>query len=129
MFLLSSDTSTDRVVQIITYLGGRYIQTHEYVQMISITISTFAAEATHLLTASPKRTEKFLGAIACGMWILKPTYLDAYEKAGKWVSEEAYEWCEVDPKSRIDGSVIRRRRIEGSPVFVGARYSLELIVT
>ena len=84
MFLLSSDTSTDRVVQIITYLGGRYIQTHEYVQMISITISTFAAEATHLLTASPKRTEKFLGAIACGMWILKPTYLDACEKAGKW---------------------------------------------
>ena len=128
MFLLSSDASTDRAVEVITHLGGRYIQMHEYIRMISITISTFTAEATHFLTASPKRTEKFLGAIACGMWILKPTYLDVCEKAGRWVYEEAYEWCEVDPKSRIDGAIIRRRRTEGLPVFAGARYSLELIV-
>ena len=123
MFLLSGDIAADRAVRIIASLGGRYIQMHEYVQNTFITVSTFNAEATHFLTGSPKRTEKFLGAIACGMWILKPSYLDDCEKAGKWLSEEAYEWYEVDPKSRIDGAIIRRRRIEGSSLFAGARYS------
>ena len=62
------------------------------------------------------------------MWVLKPDYLEASKKIGKWANEEDYEWCEVDPKSRIDGASIRHWRKEGGTAFVGARYQFRYTV-
>lgn len=87
-----------------------------------ITLSTFSPEATHFIIASPKRTEKYLGAVACGLWILKPEYLEASRAAGRWVNEEEYEWSTADSKSNISGNSIRRLRKEGGIVFKGAKY-------
>ena len=72
--------------------------------------------------ATPKRTEKFLGAVACGLWVLRPEYLEAGRNAGRWLPEEAFEWREVNKSSRIDGESIRRLREEGGVVFKGARW-------
>ena len=83
--------------------------------------STFSPEATHFIIPFPKRTEKYLGAVACGMWILRPEYLTASKAVGRWVNEEEYEWCTADSKSNITGTSIRRLRKEGGTVFRGAK--------
>ena len=90
---------------------------HKY----SVIRSTFSPEATHFIIPSPKRTEKYLGAVACGMWILRPEYLEASKAVGRWVNEEEYEWCTADSKSNITGTSIRRLRKEGGTVFRGAK--------
>ncbi|KNB42549.1 hypothetical protein JH06_3800 [Blastocystis sp. subtype 4] len=113
VFLLSSEGLED-ATEIITQLGGRVIQTHD----------TFSPEATHFIIPSPKRTEKYLGAVACGMWILRPEYLTASKAVGRWVNEEEYEWCTADSKSNITGTSIRRLRKEGGTVFRGAKIVL-----
>ena len=66
--------------------------------------------------------EKYLGAVACGLWILKPDYLEDSKKAGKWLNEEDYEWTETDKKSRIDGSSIRKWREKGGKAFADSKY-------
>ncbi|KAK8824812.1 hypothetical protein WA538_005478, partial [Blastocystis sp. DL] len=114
VFLLSSELPADTAIDTIRQLGGRCIQTHD----------AFAPGATHFIMATPKRTEKFLGAVACGLWVLRPEYLEASRNAGRWLPEEAFEWREVNKSSRIDGESIRRLRKEGGVVFKGARIVL-----
>ena len=82
----------------------------------------FTTKATHFITLFPKRTEKYLGAVTLGMWILQPSYLEECKKAGRWIDEESFEWRETVPNSKIDGASIRRLREEGGKIFNGARY-------
>lgn len=89
--------------------------------------SSFSPGATHFITTLPKRTEKYLGAVAMGLWILRPSYLDACKAAGTWIDEEAFEWRELDENSVIDGQSICRLRMEGGKVFAGARYAIRNI--
>ncbi|XP_046384565.1 DNA topoisomerase 2-binding protein 1 [Ischnura elegans] len=54
--------------------------------------TNFDTSATHLITLRPARSEKLLGSIASGIWVLHPKYLDASVAEGAFVEEEAYEW-------------------------------------
>jgi len=47
---------------------------------------------THLIIKEPNRGEKYLAAIASGVWVLKPEYMEESIKQGKFVNEEDYEW-------------------------------------
>lgn len=86
-----------------------------------ISPSVFDPAATHFLISDPKRTEKFLGSVACGLWILKPEYIKACEEAGRWVEEAAFEWTAVDAKSKIDGASIAKWRRQGGRAFEKAK--------
>ncbi|EFA81773.1 BRCT domain-containing protein [Heterostelium album PN500] len=53
-------------------------------------------KTTHLIVCLPKRSEKFLCALAAGIWCLKPTFLDAIIATNQPVDEAAYEWTTAD---------------------------------
>ena len=95
-----------------------------FIHIFYFTHSTFDLTATHFIISNPKRTEKFLGAVAKGIWILKPEYLYDSEKAGYWLNEEDYEWKQTNPKSRIDGSSIERWRQQQGHAFQNKRFLL-----
>ena len=78
-----------------------------------------------MILSSPKRTEKYLGAVACGLWVLKPEYLEDCAKEGKWLDEEPYEWSETSEKSRIVGSSISRWRKRGGGAFNDTKWICE----
>ena len=42
-----------------------------------------------LLQVQPKRSEKLLAALAAGLWLLNPDWIDASAKG--WANEEDYE--------------------------------------
>lgn len=86
--------------------------------------STFDSRATHFIISTPKRTEKYLGAVACGLWVLKPDYLEDCKKEGKWLNEEEYEWKEAESNSKIDGSSIHKWREKGGKAFENAKLLL-----
>ncbi|CAD6184972.1 unnamed protein product [Caenorhabditis auriculariae] len=51
-------------------------------------------DSTHLLCTKLIRGTKQLAMVAAGKWCLVPEYMDACVKAGRWLPEEGYEWCE-----------------------------------
>ncbi|XP_069938324.1 DNA topoisomerase 2-binding protein 1 isoform X2 [Cherax quadricarinatus] len=53
---------------------------------------TFDPHITHIVTRKPSRSERHLGAIASGKWMLRCKYLDDSVKSGYFVKEEPYEW-------------------------------------
>ncbi|KAK8816505.1 hypothetical protein WA556_001449 [Blastocystis sp. ATCC 50177/Nand II] len=106
IFLFSGDTTPTTISQI-EALHGKVIQTHD----------RFDSTATHFVTPSPKRTEKFLGSVACGLWVVKPSYLDECQKQGRFVEEGEFEWRDVEPGCNIDGGSIRRWRERGGKAF------------
>ena len=114
VFLLSGDVPPDAPA-IISRLGGTSLPAR----------GPFTAGATHLLTGSLRRTEKYLGAVACGLWVVKPSFLTACEQAGTWVDETPFEWDEAAADSHIDPACIRRRRREGGGAFQGARWDCD----
>lgn len=54
---------------------------------------TWGKGFTHLICDKPTKTGKCLAAIACGSWVLRPSFvLDSVEN-GAWLPEEQYEWA------------------------------------
>ena len=49
-------------------------------------------DATHIVAQKLSRTEKMLGSIASGKWVLHPSYIDACLAADKVLGEESFEW-------------------------------------
>jgi hypothetical protein len=47
---------------------------------------------THLITAEPKNTLKFLCALAAGVHAVRPDYVTQSARAGKWLSEAHFAW-------------------------------------
>jgi hypothetical protein len=47
---------------------------------------------THVVVYQPSRSVKFLCALAAGVWILSPSWVDASERAGFVIDPSAYEW-------------------------------------
>ncbi|XP_076054847.1 mutagen-sensitive 101 isoform X2 [Oratosquilla oratoria] len=88
IFILSGMTDNERIhyTKIIEDLGGEVSQA-----------PAFDPLGTHIITAKPSRSEKHLGAIAAGKWILCPRYLQACIEEHKFVKEDEYEWG--NPKS------------------------------
>lgn len=75
----------------------------------------FDSTCTHVIAHKPIRSEKYLGACAMGIWVLKSSYLDACQKAGRFVREEPYEWSAADatnPRERDLLEAARRWRLK-----------------
>lgn len=126
MFLLSSDAFTTDITHTIEQLGGVVINSNRFYFPLHITRSSFDPRATHYITASLKRTEKHLGAVACGLWVLKPEYVEKCRNEGRWVDEEEFEWRESDREGKIDGASIRFWREQKKKAFEGAKCVLLL---
>ncbi|XP_063890683.1 DNA topoisomerase 2-binding protein 1 [Helicoverpa armigera] len=81
-FMLSSNVDNrDDIISMIAHLGGEVCEGAE-----------LDPEATHLLCAAPGRSEKMLGSIAAGRWVLHPVYVAKSRAAGTFLPEEEYEW-------------------------------------
>ena len=126
VFLLSSDAFTTDITHTIEQLGGVVINSNRFYFPLHITRSSFDPRATHYITASLKRTEKHLGAVACGLWVLKPEYVEKCRNEGRWVDEEEFEWRESDREGKIDGASIRFWREQKKKAFEGAKCALLL---
>uniref|UniRef100_A0A336KB18 CSON006828 protein n=1 Tax=Culicoides sonorensis TaxID=179676 RepID=A0A336KB18_CULSO len=83
-FMFTSITEEDklRYMKIVEDLGA---------QNINITAG-FNKACTHLVFERPNRGEKVMAAIAAGKCCLMPLYLEDSLKAGKFLSQEEYEW-------------------------------------
>ncbi|KAH6811238.1 transcription coactivator [Perilla frutescens var. frutescens] len=81
-------------------LSGHRLQRKEFQQVIKRLKGrvcrdshNWSYQGTHLIVPDPiRRTEKFFAAAASGSWILKTDYLTASNEAGRFLSEEPYEW-------------------------------------
>ncbi|CAG9576231.1 unnamed protein product [Danaus chrysippus] len=81
-FMLSSNVDNrEEIAAMIQCLGGEVSDSPE--------LDLFA---THLLCAAPGRSEKMLGSVAAGKWILHPAYISRSRAAGRFLEEEEYEW-------------------------------------
>jgi len=63
----------------------------EAVKKLGGTISPegqYDANATHMLAVKVSRSEKMLGSVAAGKWVLHPSYVSASLEAGKWLEEK-----------------------------------------
>ncbi|XP_071442261.1 DNA topoisomerase 2-binding protein 1-A [Hetaerina americana] len=99
-FMFSSMDETEKVKYkaLVENLGGQ----------VCVDVS-FDTTATHLITWRPARSEKLLGSIASGIWVLHPKYLDASRMEGKFVEEELYEWG--NPKGIVPVPTVEIERI------------------
>ncbi|KAI9101090.1 hypothetical protein DFS34DRAFT_613126 [Phlyctochytrium arcticum] len=94
-FQLSGFPRADRIrmAKTVVSLGGIVLQG-----------DVWNLECSHLVASKPARTEKPLAAMASGGWVLKPQYLDASARAGKFVDEVLYEWTannDTPPEDRL----------------------------
>lgn len=92
--MLSNVEDRDSYVKMIMDLGG---------QVSDKTV--FDSTATHLICGKPARSEKLLGSIASGKWVLHKSFIDASCRAGTFVKEEEYEWG--NPKAKELWSQLR----------------------
>lgn len=58
--------------------------------------STCEPNATHVIAQKIARSEKMLGSIASGKWLLHPSYMIDSKNAGKLLPENSYEWGSDD---------------------------------
>jgi topoisomerase (DNA) II binding protein 1 len=54
--------------------------------------------STHMLAVKVSRSEKMLGSVAAGNWVLHHTYVSASIEAGQWLDERKYEWGNMENK-------------------------------
>ena len=45
----------------------------------------FSTSCTHLIVGKPSRSEKYLGALASGKWLLRKSFMEASRQAGHFV--------------------------------------------
>ncbi|RVE52086.1 hypothetical protein evm_003364 [Chilo suppressalis] len=81
-FMLSSNVDNrEEIMEMIQHLGGEVCEGAE-----------LDPEVTHLLCAAPGRSEKMLGSIAAGKWVLHPAYVVRSRTNGSFLQEEEFEW-------------------------------------
>ncbi|CAK1600310.1 unnamed protein product [Parnassius mnemosyne] len=81
-FMLSSNVDNrEEITSMILHLGGVVSEGAELDPL-----------ATHLLCAAPGRSEKMLGSVAAGRWVLHPAYVARSRAAGTFLQEEEFEW-------------------------------------
>ena len=54
----------------------------------------FKSYCTHIIASKLTKSEKVLGGMATGKWILHPDYVHDSYTAGNWLDEEQYEFCD-----------------------------------
>ncbi|KAJ0181462.1 hypothetical protein K1T71_003547 [Dendrolimus kikuchii] len=81
-FMLSSNVDNrEEIIEMVLHLGGAISDGAE-----------LDVAATHLLCAAPGRSEKMLGSVAAGKWVLHPAYVARSGAANRFLPEEEYEW-------------------------------------
>ncbi|CAH2069106.1 unnamed protein product, partial [Iphiclides podalirius] len=81
-FMLSSNVDNrEELASMIVHLGGVVCEGAE-----------LDPSATHLLCSAPGRSEKMLGSVAAGRWVLHPAYITRSRAAGHFLEEEEFEW-------------------------------------
>ena len=65
--------------------------------------SAYDPKCTHVVMLGIMRSEKTLGALAAGRWLLKEEWVSASREAGVWVAEAPYEWHEEGDASQPFG--------------------------
>ena len=63
---------------------------------------------THLILREPYATEKTLSAIAAGVWLLVPAYVERSLEAGRLLPEADFDWSAQDLSSYSNSSSRRR---------------------
>ena len=86
--------------------------------------------ATHIVAQKLSRSEKMLGSIASGKWVLHPSYMVECMLVGKLLHEEVYEWGDPDRRfvrpdmSELEKALAaasRRSRLRKVKTFAGFR--------
>lgn len=73
-------------------LGGEIVSSEYY-----------EPRCTHVISARPATTEKYLCAVAAGKHVLHPSYIEDSFQQGSFLPVEEYEWCAaVDGMESID---------------------------
>ncbi|KAL3531526.1 hypothetical protein ACH5RR_010848 [Cinchona calisaya] len=88
-------------------------------------------QATHFIVPDPiRRTEKFFAAAASGRWILKTDYLTASNEAGRFLTEEPYEWHKkgLSEDGAINLEAPRKWRLLRERTGHGAFYKMRIII-
>lgn len=87
VFMFAGGIEEKEMQEAVAKLGGE-VNTKGY----------FEPSTTHIITAKVNRSEKMLGCIAAGRWVLHPSYLKDSLDAGLWLQEENYEWGNPENK-------------------------------
>ncbi|PAA85277.1 hypothetical protein BOX15_Mlig030250g4, partial [Macrostomum lignano] len=108
----------DRLVSQIRGLGGSLV-------------SVESEDPSHLVCGRLLRNEKLLRCVAAGRWVLRPAYVEASAKAGRWLPEEPYEWGgggggaeSADAETRLLAAACSRWRQRGGRAFRDWRAAL-----
>ncbi|CAD0195187.1 unnamed protein product [Chrysodeixis includens] len=90
-FMLSSNVDNrEEIISMITSLGGEVCEGAELDPL-----------ATHLICAAPGRSEKMLGSVAAGRWVLHPLYIAKSHAEGAFLAEEDFEWGNPSSSARL----------------------------
>ncbi|CAG0914061.1 unnamed protein product [Notodromas monacha] len=76
-----SESEMTRMMRVVETLGGSTVDTRQVDPRV-----------THFLTAGVTRSEKAIGLVAAGAWVLHPNYILDCEQAGRFLPEDNYEW-------------------------------------
>ncbi|XP_023743847.1 BRCT domain-containing protein At4g02110 [Lactuca sativa] len=119
-------------------LSGHKLQRREFQQMIRplkgkiCRVShQWSYQATHFIVPDPiRRTEKFFAAAASGSWILKTDYLSASNEAGRFLTEEPYEWHKngLSEDGQINLEAPRKWRLLKEKTGHGAFYGMRIVI-
>lgn len=95
-FIISGISGPEKntLASIIADLGGTLLDQNEW-----------DLTATHLIVRQPSKSEKYLGACAAGLWILRPEYLEACKVAAKMLPEAEWEVQPVWNDTPADGAI------------------------
>ncbi|XP_057782192.1 BRCT domain-containing protein At4g02110 [Salvia miltiorrhiza] len=119
-------------------LSGHKLQRKEFQQVIRRLKGkvcrdshNWSYQATHFIVPDPiRRTEKFFAAAASGSWILKTDYLTASTEAGRFLSEEPYEWHKkcLTEDGAINLEAPRKWRLLRERTGHGAFYGMRIVI-
>ncbi|KAL4572166.1 hypothetical protein LXL04_018935 [Taraxacum kok-saghyz] len=119
-------------------LTGHKLQRREFQQIIRrlkgkiCRVShQWSYQATHFIVPDPiKRTEKFFAAAASGSWILKTDYLSASNEAGRFLTEEPYEWHKngLSEDGQINMEAPRKWRLIKKKTGHGAFFGMRVVI-
>ncbi|KAG6432713.1 hypothetical protein SASPL_104298 [Salvia splendens] len=119
-------------------LSGHRLQRKEFQQVIRQLKGkvcrdshNWSYQATHFIVPDPiRRTEKFFAAAASGSWILKTDYLTASTEAGRFLSEEPYEWHKkcLTEDGAINLEAPRKWRLLRERTGHGAFYGMRIVI-
>ncbi|KAI4547886.1 hypothetical protein MG293_000216 [Ovis ammon polii] len=102
IFQLSSLNPQERIdyCHLIEKLGGSVIEKQ-----------CFDPSCTHIVVGHPLRNEKYLASVAAGKWVLHRSYLEACRTAGRFMSEEDYEWGSSSILDVLTGINVQQRKL------------------